>query len=245
VIGEIDDQRRVDAVTCSTAVPGRRRLLAAAILAQPLLIAVNGTFHPEVDMDAASMLAGAAEDATSWYAVHLIAALGALLGAPAAFGLRSLLRQNSPMGDVALVVAVVAAIVLGLSFMAEASVLRLAVTADLDGAARLALTDEYLSAPELYAVGVGVLGAGVATALFSVAILLERRVPRWMPTATIAGTAVALGAQPGTALAPLAFGVVTIAAVGLARHVVQAPPMSPTIPHEPAAADVGVHPIHP
>lgn len=233
-------------MTSRTAVPrDRRRLLAAAVLVQPLLIGVNGTFHPEVDMEAASLLAGAADSSTSWYAVHLIAALGALLGAPAAFGLRRLLHERNRMGDAAVVTALLATTVLAPAFVAEASVLRLAVTADMSDAARLALADDYLGTPEFYAVGVGVLAAGFSAVLFAVAILLERRIAMWMPFATIAGTIAALGAQPGTALAPAAFGVVAIAACGLATHVVYVPPVSPPIPGPPAAADLDVHPVNP
>src|SRR5689334_14320007 len=100
------------------------RLLALVIAIQPLLIGVNALFHPDVDITGAGILAGAQDGPTRWYVVHVVAALGAVLGVPAAFGLRRLVHRHRVIGDTALVAAVVAAVVLGLTFMAEASAIR-------------------------------------------------------------------------------------------------------------------------
>jgi hypothetical protein len=99
----------------------------------------------------------------------------------------------------------------------------LAVTADMADTAALALIGAYLRSPEFYAVGVGVLAASLAPMLSGAALLLERRVRRGMPTATIAGTILATASPPGSAPAPIAFGIVAVAAIALARSVAAAP----------------------
>jgi hypothetical protein len=116
-----------------------RRLLAAAVIAQPLLIGVNATFHPEVEMTAAGLLAGAAADPTRWYLVHLIAAVGAALGAVAAVGLRTLITDRGRRaGNVAVGAAALGAVVLAITFGAEASLFRSVTVAGVDPAAALA-----------------------------------------------------------------------------------------------------------
>lgn len=194
-------------------------LLAVAVAVQPLLIGVNAIFHPDIDVTGAGILAGAEEGPTRWYVVHLLAALGAVLGAPAAFGLRRLIRERRVLCDTALVAAVVASVVLSLAFMAEASALRLAASADISAAAALSLAEAYTSTPEFYAVPSGVLASVVAPVLFAIALLRERRVPRWQPAALVVGWLLSLAAMPGTLLGPLAFGVIAVASFGLARRI--------------------------
>jgi|GEM_PF-4613486 hypothetical protein len=195
------------------------RLLAVAVVGQPLLLTINSLFHPEVEIEAASILQGAAEAPTRWYVVHLVAALGALLGAPAALGLRRLVRgRGRVLADTAVVTAFVTAALLGMAFAVEASLLRLVTTADISSGAASTLADAYTSTAEFYATGVGVLAATATTILFAVAFLRERAVPRRVGWALIAGTALTFVGPPGTVIGPAGFALVTAASVAVARR---------------------------
>jgi hypothetical protein len=197
-----------------------RRLLAAAVIAQPLLIGVNATFHPEVEMTAAGLLAGAAADPTRWYLVHLIAAVGAALGAVAAVGLRTLITDRGRRaGNVAVGAAALGAVVLAITFGAEASLFRSVTVAGVDPAAALAVADVYASAPEFFAIPVGVLASTLGGLLMGAALIAARSVPRWAAVTFLGGSVVTLAAVPGTPVGPIAFGIVAVASAVLARYV--------------------------
>lgn len=203
--------------------PTVRRLLAAAVIAQPLLVGVNATFHPAMEFTAPGILAAAAQDPMRWYIVHLVAALGAVLTIPAAFGLRSLIRERGRrVADIGVGAGILAAALLGVAFGIEASLLRLLATAGIDEAAALAVTQRFLSAPEFLAVPVGVLAFSLAGVLLSVGLLAARAVPKWQVTLYLIGSLATLGGAPGSPLGPVAFGLVTVAAVFLAGHVARA-----------------------
>lgn len=214
--------------------PTVRRLLAAAVVVQPLLIGVNAIFHPSIELTAAGILAGTAENPTTWYVVHMIAALGALLTIPAVLGLRTLVRERGRrVADVGVGAGIVAAAILGIAFGAEASVMRLAVISGLDGAGALAVTEAFMGTPEFAAVPVGVLAFTLAGVLLASALLAARAVPRWQAGLYLAGMLAALAAAPGSPLGPVAFGIVTVAAAFLAGHVARddaepAPTPAPT-----------------
>jgi hypothetical protein len=200
-----------------------RRLLAAAVLLQPLLVAVNAAFHPDVEMNAASFLEAAEEGPTRWYVVHVIAALGGLLLVPAALGLRTLVRdRGSRLADAGVVVSLIAAPLLALTFAMEASTMRSIALADVDEAAALAVSDVFVGSPEYYAVAAGILAFVVTGVLLAAALIRARTVPWWQPALYGAGILATLPAPPGTAAAPVAFAVVTLAAAFLAARVLAA-----------------------
>lgn len=197
-----------------------RRLLAVAVVVQPLLIGVNATFHPEVEMTAAGLLAGAAPDPTRWYVVHLIAAVGAALGVAAAVGLRTLITDRGRRAaNIAVGAAALGAVVLAITFGAEASLFRSVAVAGVDPAAALAIADVYASSPEFFAIPVGVLASTLGGLLMGVALIAARSVPRWVAVTFLAGSVVTLVAVPGTPVGPIAFGIVAVASAVLARHV--------------------------
>jgi hypothetical protein len=199
------------------------RLLAVAVVAQPLLIAVNAIFHPEVDLNGEGLLQAAMEGPTRWYAVHMVAALGAVVGAPAALGLRRLVHHGGRrLADAAVVSALLAAVLLSMTFAAEGSLLRLAATAGIDEADAVALVDAYTDTPEFYGVGLGALAATLSGVLFALALLRDGRVPRWMPVVLLVGSLGTAAAAPGTPIGPLAFGIITVASAALARRVAAA-----------------------
>lgn len=199
-----------------------RRLLAVALVAQPLLVGVNATFHPEIEFTAAGILAGAAADPTRWYVIHLIAALGAALTIPAVLALRSLVRERGRrVANIGVGAGIVAATLLTMAFAIEASVFRLAVTSGLAESGQRSLAESFLEAPDFVAVPVGVLAFTLAGVLLATALLAGRVVPNWQAVLYLVGMLATLGGAPGSPLGPIAFLIVTIAAAILARHVIQ------------------------
>lgn len=197
-----------------------RRLLAAAVVLQPLLVGLNALFHPAIEFTAAGMLAGAAESATTWYVVHMIAALGGLLTIPAVLGLRTLVRERGrPAANIGVGAGIVAGAVLGIAFGIEASVMRLAVSSGLDRPAALALAETFMGSPEFFAVPVGVVAFTLGGILLAAALLAGRVVPRWQAGLYLVGVLATLAGTPGSPLGLIAFAVVTVAAVFLAGHV--------------------------
>lgn len=197
-----------------------RRALAATVVSAPALIGINSLFHPEVEMSGASILAGAAADPSTWFVVHLVAALGALLTLPAAAGLRLLVPgRRRRLATAGLGLIMVGSPVLAMAFGAEASVLRLA--AGLDPSAGLELAEAYARTPEFYAVGAAVALSSLGTLLLGMALLASRGVPRWMAAGYLAGTVISLLAVPGTPMGPAAFGVIALVSVGLAARIVR------------------------
>jgi hypothetical protein len=196
-----------------------RRLLAAAVLGAPVLLSINSAFHPRVEITAKSLLEGAESGPTQWYVVHVVAALGALLGVAAAFGLRSLVvGRGHRLSSVALGLTVVGAPVLAMSFAIEAGVLHLASTR-LDGAAALDLVEGYVEGPDFYAVPAAIALVTLGSLLMGIALVLAGTVPRWQSvTLCLATVATALGA-PGTPVGPIAFGTVSVVSVFLCLEV--------------------------
>lgn len=215
--------------------PTTRRLLAAAVVAQPLLIAVNALFHPPVDITGSGLLAGAAAGPTAWFAIHVVAALGALLGGPAALGLRTLVAGSPKrLASAGVAVAFVGSVVLSLSFATEASVLRLAATA-LDQAEAVPLAEAYTRTPEFFAIPVGVFAGVLGGVLIGVALLAGRSVPRWQPVVYLLGTLASLTAGPGSPVGPMAFATIAVASAAMAARIVRVPEPVPTPTPVPAA----------
>jgi hypothetical protein len=174
-------------------------------------------------MSGAGIFAGAAADPSAWYVAHVVAALGALLGLPAAAGLRCLVRDRGHrLATTGLGLVMVGSPVLAMTFTAEASVLHLA--AGLDPSAGLALAEGYTQSPEFYAVGAAIALSTLGSLLLGTALLAGRGASRWMVGGYLAGTVVSLVAVPGTVVGPSAFGVITLASVGLAAQVVRTQP---------------------
>jgi hypothetical protein len=201
-----------------------RRALALAVVGAPLLIAVNSVFHPEVDMTGAGFLAGAEAGAARWFAVHVVAAIGALLGAPAAVGLRTLVRHRGRrLATSGMALTLIAAPILALGFASEASVLRFAAT-ELDPAAALVLAEAFTSAPEFYAIGIGVMVGTLGSLLLGLGLLTSRSVPPALPAIYLLATAATAAGAPGTALGPIAFGVVAVVSTALAVRIARPVP---------------------
>lgn len=197
-----------------------RRLLALAVVAQPLLVGINAVFHPAMEFTASGILAAAAQAPTRWYLVHVIAAVGALLTVPAVLGLRSLVSERGRrVADIGVGVGIFAAVLLGIAFCIEASLMRVVVTSGVDRAAALAVTQRFLAAPEFLAVPIGVLAFTLSAVLLAVALLAAKVVQRWQAGLYLVAMLATLGGGPGSPLGPVAFGTATIAAAFLAVHV--------------------------
>jgi hypothetical protein len=199
-----------------------RRFLATAVVIQPLLVGVNATFHPEVELTGAGLVAGAAGNPTGWYILHMVAAVGALLIAPAILGLRILIDQRGRrVANLGVGVGFLAAMVLAIAFASEASALRLAVTAGLDEAGTLAIGNAFMQTPEAFGVPVGAAAFALSAVLMASALLAAGSVPRWQAILFLVGVVSTLAATPGSPVGPIAFGIVTIASAFLAGHVIR------------------------
>lgn len=200
--------------------PPVRRVLAVAIVGAPLLVAINSVFHPEVELSGASLLAGAQSDPGTWFTVHVVAALGAMLGVPAALGLRTLARDRGHrFVTVGTVLAVVGSPILAMAFVAEASVLRLAT--GIDPAAAASLAEAYTRTPEFYAVGVAVVLTTLGSLLIALGLLVGRAVPRPLVVAYLLANVATTAAVPGSPLGPIAFGAIALVSAGFARQVMR------------------------
>lgn len=213
-----------------------RRWLAGAVVAAPLLIAVNSVFHPPVDLSAAGILTGAELGPARWFAIHIIAATGALLGIPAAFGLLLLVPHRGRRLAVSGVAAtVVGGPLLAMGFAAEASALRLIASAPIDASAALAVTEVYTRAPEFFVIPAAILLTAIGGVLVMAALLVSHSAPAWQPFTYIVATLATLAAAPGSPLGPVAFAAVTAVSVFFAAAIVRtttvgAPPVRPSTP---------------
>ncbi|HEX6234830.1 MAG TPA: hypothetical protein VFZ63_17000 [Jiangellaceae bacterium] len=195
-----------------------RRLLAAAVLIVPLLIGVNALFHPAVEISGEGLLHGAHENATAWYIVHMVAAIGAMLTIAAGVGLRTLVvDRGRRLANVALAATIVGAPLLVIGFVAEASVLRLA--AGVDEAAGVAVATEFAGTPEFYVIPLGVLGVTLGNVLMAIGLLKARAVPRWAAGLFIAGWLASLATVPGAPVTPVIYAAVAVSAAVLAGRV--------------------------
>lgn len=215
---------------CSSS--SHRPLLAAAVVAQPALLGVNALFHPDVELTASSFLTAALDGPATWYAVHAVAALGALLLAPAAVGLGALVHDRGRRLAVAgMTAAFAAAALLAMGFAIEASVLRLSATAAVDRGAALAIVDAYTESLEFFLVPLGAIAATLASVLLAAALLRARAVARWQAQVYLVGAVGTAAAAPGTLVGPLSFALMTLGAMFLAVRV-----MSPSADLAPQGA---------
>ena len=205
----------------SDSFPSRfQRLLAVAVVVQPLLIAVNSVLHPPVEMSGHGLLHGAAQSPGTWFAVHLTAAVGALLAAPAALGLWTLVVGRwRRLATIGVALSGVAATLLALGFAAEASVLRLAAVADIGEDAALTLADAYVRSPESYLIPAGFLGVVLGSLCLGVGMLLARSVPRWQALGYLLGVVAGVVAAPGTVAGPVSSAVVIAASTFLGARI--------------------------
>lgn len=205
----------------SDSFPSRsRRVLAVAVVVQPVLLAVNSVLHPPVEMSGHGLLHGAAQSPGTWFAVHLTAAVGALLMAPAALGLWTLAggRGRRP-ATVGVALSAVTATLLALAFAAEASVLRLAAVADIGEDAALALADAYVRSPESYLIPAGFLAAVLGSLCLGGGLLLARSVPRWQALGYVLGVLAGIVSAPGTVVGPVSSAVVVVVSAFLAARI--------------------------
>ena len=211
-----------------------RRLLATTVVAAPTLIAINSLFHPEVDVSGAGFLAGAQTGPSVWFAVHIIAGIGAMLGLAAAFGLHGLVRgRGRRLATTGLGLTLLAAPLLAMSFAIEASLLRLAA-AELDPTAALTLAEAYAATPEFYAIGIAVMLGTLGSLLLGLGLLASRSVPRAAAATYLLATIAATAGVPGTPVGPIAFVLIAGVSVVFARRILRPGPAPADLPLDPA-----------
>jgi hypothetical protein len=198
---------------------GVRRRLAVVLGLQPLLLTINALFHPEVDIEGASFLEAVSAGSTRWYVVHLVAALGAVLWVPAAFGVGQLITGGYRRSTTAAMSAVMAgSALLALGFVTEGSFFRLLAHAAIDETAALTLAEGFLETPEFFSIMPGFGLAAIGTATLAVVLLRQGAAMRWHALTYALGIVVSAISPPGSPIGPLALAVATVAAIGMARH---------------------------
>lgn len=197
-----------------------RRWLAIALAVQPLLLTVNAVFHPQVEIEAASFLEAVRGASTRWYIVHLVAALGAVLWVPAAFAMRQLIADgHERLLTLALTAVAAGSTILALGFAIEGAVFRLMAQADIGDAAAHTLADDFLGTPEFLSILPGFVLSAAGIALLTTILLHQRSAVRWQALAYVSGVITSAVSPPGSPIGLVGLAVVTVAAIGMARHV--------------------------
>src|SRR5215213_8947 len=119
----------------------RALIAAASLIAGPLLMSIGDLFHPEERMDRAAQIAILVQDATRWYAAHLLLFIGMLLSIPGLLALASLTARLKPAaGYAARILVLIGAAAFAAIFVGEMLIGRF-VTDGADAAAAKALLD--------------------------------------------------------------------------------------------------------
>ena len=212
--------RATDPVAVRTA--HRRALLAAAVVAAPVLQVTGMVLHPPLAPTPAGQLDVVAADPGLWFAAHVVAAAaGALfvLAGPVLAGLAQ--ARGAVLATAGAVLTALGGATLAISFGAEAHLLLVAADPSLDPAAMDALAAAELHSPGVAMIMIGVPLTGLGQIVLMAGLLRSRQVPRWQPALVLAGLVASLAGAPGSLIGPIALvpAIVgyAVLAVGIAR----------------------------
>ncbi len=168
----------------------RTLIAAASLIVGPLLMTIGDLIHPEESMDTAEQIAILVDQASRWYAAHLLLFIGMMLYIPGLLALSSLAAVRKPAaGYAARVLTLIGAAAFTSIFLGEMLVGRF-VADGADRAAAKALLDTTLSGPIAAAVLPAALAFVVGTAAFAIPLLHAGGKLRW--TAGLISTGVLL-----------------------------------------------------
>lgn len=200
----------------------RRVLLAAVVVAAPVLQVTGMLLHPPPASTPAGQLAVVAADPGLWFVVHVVAgAAGALfvLAGPVLAGLAR--SRGAVLATVGAVLTAVGGATLAIGFGAEAHLLSVAAGPGLDPAAMDALAAAEHHSPAMAMITIGVPLVGLGQIVLMAGLLWSRQVPRWQPAIVLVGLVASVAGAPGSLIGPIVLvpavvGFVALA-VGIAR----------------------------
>ena len=157
----------------------RTRIAAASLVAGPLLMTIGDLFHPEERMNNAEQIAILANDASRWYAAHLLLFIGILLTIPGMLALTNLVALRKPAaGYAARILILIGVAAFAAVFVGEMLVGRFV----LDGGSRdgaITLLNSMLSGPMIAAVGPAMLAFFIGVAALARPLVSGGGLLRW------------------------------------------------------------------
>jgi hypothetical protein len=158
----------------------RTRIAAASLVVGPLLMSVGDLFHPRERMDAAEQIAIIVNDASQWYAAHLLLFIGILVAIPGMLALAALTAERKPAaGYAARILVLVGVAAFASIFVGEMLVGRF-VTDGADSAVATDLMKSMYSGPIAAAVIPGMLAFFAGIAVFAIPLLKAGGRRRWI-----------------------------------------------------------------
>jgi hypothetical protein len=156
----------------SSAPRDSRTLIAAlSLIAGPLLMAIGDLLHPQERMAPPEQVAILVDQASRWYAAHLLLFIGILLFIPGLLALAALTETRKPAAAyVARILILVGTAAFASIFVGEMLVGRF-VMDGADPAAATKLLESMFSAPMLAAVGPAMLAFFIGTAVFAIPLM--------------------------------------------------------------------------
>jgi MFS family permease len=157
----------------------RTRIAAASLVVAPLLMTIGDLFHPEERMDTSEQMAILVDDASRWYAAHLLLFIGMMLFIPGFLAMARLVAERKPAaGYASRVLMMIGTAAFASVFVGEMLVGRYV----LDGADRAAATgllNSMFSGPIMAAVGPAMLAFLAGTAVATIALMRAGGSMRW------------------------------------------------------------------
>jgi hypothetical protein len=133
---------------------------------------IGDLFHPEERMDTAEQIAILVNDASRWYAAHLLLFIGIVLSIPGLLALAGLTAQRKPAaGYAARILVLIGVAAFAAIFVGEMLIGRF-VTDGADTAAATDLLDSMFSGPMVAAVMPAALAFFVGTATFAIPLVM-------------------------------------------------------------------------
>lgn len=210
-------------MTSSSTRSYRTVLAATSLVLGPLLMSVGDLLHPEESMDAAKQASIIVENASRWYAAHLLLFIGLLVFIPGILALTSLTAERTPTagyaGRILLLVGMGAFYAV---FVCEMLIGRY-ISDGADLSAATALLETFQSGWVLGAVIAGVAAFIGGVAVLATALFTTVRRLRW-PALALGLGALLILAEIITAevlLSQIGNIVILAASVAFARHIVQ------------------------
>jgi len=157
----------------------RTVVVAASLVAGPLLMTVGDLLHPEERMAAPEQIAILVDDASRWYTAHLLLFIGILISIPGLLALSRLTAQRNPVaGYMARILVLIGVAAFSAVFVGEMLIGRFVLDGGPAGATTLLETT--LSGPIVAAVGPAMLAFFIGMAAFASPLMRGGGTLRWI-----------------------------------------------------------------